>query len=153
MPQQLPNEHYQALSNYLANRQWREADQSTALLMQQPSTDLLILDELWTRFSTGHFGFSIQSQIWQEMGCPIATSPYDNYASLWETGDSDVEREKVNKFAQRIGWINSNSEWIPYENLNFSLNAPHGHLPTGHGRGLDSLIRRFFYVIAAKKLQ
>ncbi|MBD2093643.1 GUN4 domain-containing protein [Trichocoleus sp. FACHB-591] len=152
MSQQLPDEHYQTLSNYLESNQWKEADQATTLLMQQSSTDLLILDELWTRFSAGRFGFSIQSQIWQEVGCAIAAPPHYNYSSSWESGDSDFEQEKIDKFAQRVGWINNRSQWVGYEDLNFSLNAPYGHLPIGHGRSMGSLIRRFSYIVAAKNV-
>lgn len=152
MSKQLPDEYYQTLSEYLNKNQWKEADQATGRLMQQSSTDLLILDELWTRFSDGRFGFSIQSQIWQEVGCLIAAPPDYDYGWWWETGDSDVAEEKVHKFAQRVGWINNRSGWVGYESLDFSLNAPYGHLPLGNGRSMTSLIHRFSYIIAAKNL-
>lgn len=136
-----------ALLNYLKNNQWKEADQTTDHLMRQSSNDLLILDELWTRFSDGHFGFSVQSRIWQEVGCLIASPPNYNYRLGCESGDSDVELEKAHRFAQRVGWMNDRGEWVRYENLDFSLNAPHGHLPLGDGRGIDSLVRRFSRIL------
>lgn len=139
-----------ALLNYLGNNQWKEADQATDHLMRQSSTDLLILDELWTRFSDGRFGFSVQSRIWQEVGCLIATPPDYNYGLGWESGDSDVELEKVHRFAQRVGWMHDRGEWVGYESLAFSLDAPYGHLPLGDGRGVGSLVRRFSRIITAK---
>ena len=138
---------YKALSDYLENNHWKEADQVTEHLMRQLSVDLLILDELWTRFSDGRFGFSIQSQIWQELGCIVTIPPDYKYGMAWETGDSDVALEKAHKFAQRVGWMNDLGEWIKYENLDFSLNAPYGHLPLGAGRGMDSLVRRFSRIL------
>lgn len=127
LEKQFPPE-YQALIGYLVNNQWEAANQITETLQ-----DLQIVDELWMRFSDGRFGFSVQSQIWQEMGGYVVRSPKD-YGAGWETGDSDVEQEKCNAFFARVGWWGAPT---------FSLSAPYGHLPWGNGRSLRSLTLRF----------
>lgn len=32
-----------------------------------PCTDLLTIDNLWVKYSKGHFGFSVQKFIWQNV--------------------------------------------------------------------------------------
>ncbi|WP_245824398.1 GUN4 domain-containing protein, partial [Planktothrix tepida] len=53
--------------------------------------------------------FSVQKKIWLEVG-----------------GKVDYETEK--KLGYRVGW-RKNSNWIDYDDLTFSLQAPVGHLP------------------------
>lgn len=73
---------------------------------QFPCEDLHILDRLWTDYSNGHFGFSVQSQIWKEVN--------GDYSS----------------FAEVVGWSMGDSvSWYAYCDLNFDLSAPEGHLP------------------------
>jgi serine/threonine protein kinase len=114
---------YQPLQNLLSRQEWKEADLETwgllcdALgkrhrsylcpqeLTQLPCADLLTIDRLWVKYSKGHFGLSIQSQI------------YEN-----------VERD-YGKFCDRIGWLTYNPH-NPSEGLQFKLSAPSGHLPS-----------------------
>jgi len=98
------NPKLQALINCLANNQWEEASRITESL--ESSEKLSILDELWTKFSNGRFGFSIQKQIWQQVGGYI-TSSLDTYGAGWKTGDSDVEEKKYNTFLARVGCLES----------------------------------------------
>ncbi|BAZ18688.1 GUN4 domain protein (plasmid) [Calothrix sp. NIES-4071] len=137
------NEHYKTLSDCLENGQWETANQISRSLMQP--ADLPILDELWTKFSHGRFGLSVQSKIWRSIDCLIAAPPDYNYAACWESGDSDVQFERVENFAQQVGWLNSNGLW--YMNLDFSLNAPYGHLPLVEGNYKVDLILHFSYII------
>ena len=37
-------------------------------LRQFPCADLRVIDQLWVRYSNGRFGFSVQKQIWVEVG-------------------------------------------------------------------------------------
>jgi serine/threonine protein kinase len=114
---------YQPLQNLLQRQQWKEADLETWGLLcdvlgkrrrsylypqeltQFPCADLLTIDRLWVKYSKGHFGLSIQSQI------------YEN-----------VERD-YGKFCDQIGWLTYNPH-NPSEGLQFKLSAPSGHLPS-----------------------
>jgi hypothetical protein len=46
-----------------------------------PSLDLDTIDNLWTKYSDEHFGFSVQSRIWEKVG--------ENYAKF---GDAAVRK-------------------------------------------------------------
>ncbi len=118
---------YSKLENLLKAKEWREADEETARLMLKvagrekqgsldvqdignfPCTDLRTIDQLWVKYSDGHFGFSVQKRIWLECG-----------------GKVDYETEC--KLGDRVGW-RKNGSWVTYDERDFSLNAPRGHLP------------------------
>lgn len=74
-----------------------------------PCDDLLIIDNLWAKYSESKFSFSPQSEIWQEVN------------------------HDYNKFAEQVGWLipQQQNNWYLYHELNFSLKAPKGHLPAG----------------------
>ena len=84
-------------------------------------TDLQTIDRLWSIYSNGKFGFSIQAK--------ILNSVDKKYELLWP----------------RIGWKN-NGYWTRYPNsFNWSLEAPEGHMPLiNQLRGvrlMDSILR------------
>lgn len=80
---------YRNLRDLLKAGQWREADSETYKtmiravgkksgdwftryeLLNFPCTDLLTIDQLWVKYSTGKFGFSVQKQIYLETGNPL----------------------------------------------------------------------------------
>jgi hypothetical protein len=68
--------------------------------------DLRLIDALWQRYSHGRFSFSTQLEIWH----------------------SAEVAEDVTRFAKAVGWQRLSS-WISYDLLDFSLDAPKGHLP------------------------
>lgn len=126
--------NYMRLRALLINGEWCLADQETVDLMIKacgldhgqalqptqllriPCEDLLIIDRLWTRYSSGRFGFSVQRSIWQ-----------DFYNLYWSKSDT------WSAFGDRVGWrvnhlLNPN-HWRRYDELIFSLRAPVGHLP------------------------
>lgn len=71
-----------------------------------PCADLWMIDRLWMDSSEGHFGFTIQSQIWQQ------------------------QQQDYAQFAQTVGWADSGGRaWRSYADLFFDLSAPAGHLP------------------------
>ncbi len=134
---------YLQLENYLKNRQWKEADEETYRLMIQtvgkeveqlfdreeienfPCEDLRIIDQLWLKYSSGHFGFSVQKNIWLECDSPR------EYGEDW------------NKFGFRVGW-RKGEEWIDYNSFTFDLSAaPKGQLPASGwwARRGESIIR------------
>ena len=115
---------YNQLSKLLAAKQWQKADLATReimlfiteadkrkdLLMTQkdlkqfPCYHLRFIDQLWLKYSHGKFGFSIILTIYNEV-------------------DRDYAR-----LAERVGW-RVGDKWIGYKDIDFSDNAPKGHLP------------------------
>jgi predicted NACHT family NTPase len=123
------------LETYLKNGQWREADQETARLMllivgketdevlyedeinTLPCDELLTIDQLWKKYSNGHFGFSIQLQIMSKYGELPERYDWDNYVI----------------FAEELGWHQKDGtkrgKWLNYDEISFNLDSPMGHLP------------------------
>jgi len=123
---------YLPLKNLLAAKKWRQSNDETRRLMLQaanrdkqgwltaedinniPCWDLKTIDDLWKEASNGRFGFSVQYPIFVNTGNKpgrlMAPDAYD-------------------KFGTQVGW-RQNNEWVLFkENLNYSLDAPIGHLP------------------------
>ncbi|MGB3239117.1 MAG: GUN4 domain-containing protein [Geitlerinemataceae cyanobacterium] len=118
---------YSRLRDLLAAKKWKDADEETARVMLQvanrkeegwlnvesinnfPSEDLRTIDRLWIRYSNNRFGFSVQKEVWEEVGGRV---------------DSDTEK----MIGDLVGWRKA-GEWVNYSDLNFSLDAPRGHLP------------------------
>ncbi|MDB9455243.1 GUN4 domain-containing protein, partial [Dolichospermum circinale CS-541/06] len=82
-----------------------------------PRQELRKMDQLWVKYSNGKFGFSVQKQIWLELGGKLDGEPD------WDT---------FRKLGSRVGW-RKNNEWLSYESYTFSTNALRGHLPVGGG--------------------
>ncbi|MEG4055466.1 MULTISPECIES: serine/threonine-protein kinase [unclassified Microcoleus] len=118
---------YTRLRDLLAAGKWKEANKETFELMLKaarredqgwlnrksidnfPCDDLRMIDQLWVKYSQGHFGFSVQKKIWLEVG-----------------GKVDEKTEK--KLGESVGW-RKKGEWLTDDNLTFNLLAPSGHLP------------------------
>ena len=118
---------YHVLQDFLAHGIWKAADEETQKLMfgesfglmdgggnafnsmvNLPLSKIKLIDELWTHYSNGRFGFSIQNQIWEKVSANI----YD--------------------FARTVGWLDKEETRhgsICYGNLEFKISAPIGHLP------------------------
>jgi hypothetical protein len=76
--------------------------------------DLQKMDQLWKEASGGRFSFSTQFRIFIETG--------NRPGRL-------VAIENFQTFGDQIGW-RKGGDWIIFkENLNYTLNAPVGHLP------------------------
>jgi hypothetical protein len=77
---------------------------------------LSAIDQLWTKYSNGRFGFSVQSKIWRMLGC--------------ESSDSiSTQTISENKFAQSVHW-RVGSRWLsPWDSFNYGIQAPQGSLP------------------------
>jgi hypothetical protein len=122
---------YTKLRDLLAAKKWKEADKETYLLMIQavgkkdgdwftsdellnfPCTDLRTIDRLWVKYSNGHFGFSVQKEI---------------YLSVGGKADGKYYEEAWKEFGDRVGW-RVNSSWIYYSEVTFDTSSPRGHLP------------------------
>jgi hypothetical protein len=124
---------FQKLEAFLKAGKWRDADYETWELMLKltkrkqerwlrvedvknfPRQELRKMDQLWVKYSNGKFGFSVQKQIWLELGGKLDGEPD------WYT---------FTKLGSRVGWRN-NDKWLSYDSYTFSkYNAPQGHLPT-----------------------
>ena len=114
------------LEEHLQQQQWRKADEETAFIFYQvlmregfgdwddlckqfPCQTLKELDRLWVEYSQGHFGFSIQKQIWKSVGSPT------DYGDAWRN------------FGQQVGWYEN--DWKVYNTLPFTLDSLRGNLP------------------------
>jgi len=136
---------YTRLRDLLAAKNWKEADVETYRVMKQavgkkdgdyltgdellnfPCTDLRTIDRLWVKYSNGHFGFSVQKEIYLSVG-----------------GKADGNYEDWEKFGDCVGWRvkrlrgwwrkKESVEWINHyeENLIFDTSSPGGHLPVRH---------------------
>jgi len=124
--------NYTKLRDLLKAHKWKEADKETYLVMIQavgkkegdwfepdellnfPCTDLRTIDNLWVKYSDGHFGFSVQKIIYLEVG-----------------GKTDGEYDEAtwNKFGDSIGWRVENSWVRRYSQFTFDTSSPRGHLP------------------------
>lgn len=120
------------LEEYLKAQQWKEADKETYRLMittvgkeegqwfnkeellNFPCEELRAIDGLWVKYSNGHFGFSIQKQIYVECGAKLdGNYPGDQ---IWE------------KFGDSVGW-RKDGKWLGDKDLNPSLSSPQGIFP------------------------
>ena len=123
---------YAQLENYLKAQQWKEADEETYRLMitavgkeegqwlepealrNFPCEDLKAIDGLWVQYSNGHFGFSVQKQIYVECGGTL---------------DGEYPSDEVwKKFGDRVGW-RKDGNWLSYDELQPSLSSPRGIFP------------------------
>ncbi len=130
--------NYEPLQALLATADWQQADVWTAQSMlalagypskgypdgdtlhQFPLTDLRTIDRLWTHYSQGQFGFSIQRQLWQQSGMAA--------------GMPDLTT--IGKFGQQVGW-RKGASWLYHSQLSYNRTAPLGHLPGWVGWGDD----------------
>ena len=122
------------LQELLAAGKWREADQETIQVIlvitgqseleaispndvrQFPCDQLRVIDKLWTTYSNGRFGFSVQARIYQEVGGSLSTTIAQDNSVIERLGD-------------RVGWW-VNNRWQKCDELDYSLNAPEGCHPS-----------------------
>lgn len=116
---------YQLLQHLLAQQDYQAADSLTRQKLceiageaaiarkwvyfteveQFPESDLQTIDTLWSVYSEGKFGFSVQRKLWLSVG--------KDFTKLWP----------------KINWKNGNN-WTKYPNeFTWDLSAPPGHLP------------------------
>ncbi|MBW4592607.1 MAG: GUN4 domain-containing protein [Brasilonema angustatum HA4187-MV1] len=133
---------YSNLNKLLATGRWKEADEETKAIMLRvsgretegcldnetilkfPCQDLLTINQLWMKYSNGHFGFSVQKSIWQSVGGKPGEFNLEHWVSFGEHVGWRSTRHHQIFFAS---W--TSREWSYYSQINFSLDAPEGHLP------------------------
>lgn len=125
---------YKQLQAYLEAGEWFEADKETIKLIQDvaeqpdleelrpddikkfPCNALTVMNQLWLNSSEGRFGFSVQAQIYRELGGDV---------------NSTVAKDQalIEKWGERLGW-RANNEWLKCSDLDYSLHAPIGCHPS-----------------------
>ncbi|ESA38643.1 gun4 domain-containing protein [Leptolyngbya sp. Heron Island J] len=133
---------YETLHEQLANQQWFAADKETVRLIADIAGvsdledlspreirsfscgELQVIDRLWTTYSEGRFGFSIQLKIYQDLG-----------GSLESTIGEDLQLTQ--RWGAALGWREGvtdqqpeGNRWRKCDGLDFSLNAPKGCHPS-----------------------
>lgn len=121
---------YLPLARYLQTGRWREADRETLEIMDCfmgdwsvdnikafPCEDLYVLDRLWLKYSQGKFGFSVQKQIWLEVGGKL------DYAQDWVAANIAFER-----LSDCATW-RQEGNFLTYSDLDFSSSAVRARLP------------------------
>ena len=122
---------YTLLRDLLKEGKWRDADKETYNTMIRvvgkepgdfftgkelqnfPCADLKTIDGLWTKYSNGHFGFSVQKAIWQKHGSPTSSG------------------EKWDQFCIEVGWQSADaSRYLKYDELIANPHfSPRGEFP------------------------
>lgn len=137
---------YWKLISFLAEHEWQKADILTRNLLLKlvnrsgkgfldkgsvekiSARDVYTLDRLWVEYSNGLFGFSIQKKILGRV------------------------EQKKQPFAEAVGWSNQAGvfkgifAWKPYNQLDFTLNAPKGHLPVWRVKGKEISVDDFYHL-------
>ncbi|MBW4537800.1 MAG: GUN4 domain-containing protein [Myxacorys chilensis ATA2-1-KO14] len=122
------------LKQLLELKRWKDADFETKRLLLElmhkgrdgwlhsddirnlPKQSLLTIDALWTQYSDGCFGFSVQSKIWRGLGCK--SSPEMTAQTISET-----------KFGKAVHW-HVNGMWLsPWDSFKYDPQGSIGSLP------------------------
>ncbi|MGF1516088.1 MAG: GUN4 domain-containing protein [Elainellaceae cyanobacterium] len=133
---------YDTLHEQLAAKEWFYADRETVNLIAAIANvseledlsprdirgfscgELQVIDRLWSTYSEGRFGFSVQVEIYQEMGGTLETTIGE---------DQDL----IQRWGAALGWRSGVTEqkpggdrWRQCDELAFSLEAPRGCHPS-----------------------
>ncbi len=157
---------YEMLKQLMKEEKWREADQETYRLMIStcgkdpgqgltvqdlqifPCENLKVIDDLWVTASNGHFGFSVQKEIWKKcvslMDCSKVDDKDDKKVIKEQKRFIEEQKrfiEKQKRFMELVGW-QSGDNFVDYNDFNFSSsNSPIVELPfSGVGRGGNGLL-------------
>ncbi len=159
--------YYTHLRDLLATSNWKDADQETLAVMLKaaareeegwlnatsvrnfPCTDLSIIDRLWVKYSIGRFGFSVQQQIWQNVN-KRTNVEYENF-----------KYRDLEDFSDLVGWrrqdeTNSQEVWLDYSELDFTITAPRGHLPSAANYRFEFIRvgdRRTLYFLVSRLIE
>lgn len=125
---------YKKLRDFLAAGDLREADWETIQVIlavtkqpdvesispddmrRFPCDELRVIDNLWTTYSKGRFGFSVQMQIYQDVGGSLDSTISQDYAV-------------IERFGDRVGWY-VEGKWQKCDELDYTLAAPMGCHPS-----------------------
>lgn len=127
---------YRRLKDLLSEGKFKEADGETTQVMLEvegktsqeeltpanittyPTHVLQVIDQLWRRYSSDRFGFSLQLNIYQEGG-----------GTFQSTIESDFQ--VLSQAAFKFGWKDDPDKFglRDYDAMDFSLSAPKGAFP------------------------
>lgn len=123
---------YGKLRDLLAAEKWKEADKETTNVMLEimghsdkenltpqdvksfPCNAIQVIDQLWKKYSSDRFGFSVQLHIYLHVGGSSETLMTQNMKIMHNLGE-------------RIGWW-KNNKWIDYHEFDFAA-PPAGAFP------------------------
>lgn len=140
---------YRDLYEALVAKHWRAADMATDRLIRYfaasgplaavPLVELQQIDDLWASYSGGRFGFRVQAQLWQSMGGRPGQEDGVTYGTFAEAvgWQRPLFETPPVQWWERMGqWLGikgrsrpQTSEELDYDELQFDLTAPPGHLP------------------------
>lgn len=123
---------YGRLSELLSEQQWQKANEETLRLLLiaakrsdqgwlNPESiqglaceDLKTMDDLWKKASNGRFGFGAQLSV---------------YVATGNRPGKLTDEQAYTNFGETVGW-RKNGDWIGFKGaLDYTSNAPKGHLP------------------------
>jgi molybdopterin converting factor small subunit len=125
---------YKKLHELLAAGNLREADWETIRVIQTitkepdlaaitpddmrefPCDELRVIDSLWTKYSQGRFGFSVQIHTYQSVGGSFDTT-------------INQDNTVIEKFGEVVGW-RVDGKWLKCDDLDYTLTAPIGCHPS-----------------------
>ncbi|MBD2107842.1 MULTISPECIES: GUN4 domain-containing protein [unclassified Nodosilinea] len=126
-------ERYQPLQRLLKTGKLREADEETVrVILQEAGTPdredltpdavrlfscsvLRVVDRLWTTYTGGRFGFSVQLQIYQSVGGTLESALIQDTAIL-------------NRLGEQVGW-RQDDQWKTIDQARHDLDDPVGCYP------------------------
>jgi hypothetical protein len=126
-------ERYRPLQRLLKTGKLLEADEETVRVILQeagtpnredltpeairlfPCSVLRVIDRLWTTYTGGRFGFSVQLKIYQAVGGTLATAIAQDSAVL-------------NRLGEQVGW-RQHGQWKTIGQAHHDLNDPVGCYP------------------------
>ncbi len=141
--------NYKPLAELLYQKKWEEADKETQRLMLKasgeeysawidrntmhtfPCRDLDTIDKLWVKYSRGRFGISVQKRIYLSLG-----------------GKRKHDKKTWEALGERVGW-RVNNIWIFPEDVNYTINAPQGHLPS---IAMSGILDRGIYTLISRTM-
>ncbi len=126
-------ERYQNLQRLLKTGKLLEADEETVRVILQeagtpnredltpdavkqfPCSVLRVIDRLWTTYTGGRFGFSVQLKLYQSVGGTLETAIAQDTTMLAKLGD-------------KVGW-RENGQWKTLADVSHDLHDPIGCYP------------------------
>lgn len=126
---------YKKLQELLRVENFREADWETIRVIQAitgepelgditpddmrqfPCDELRVIDNLWKKYSQGRFGFSVQIQIYQNVGGSLETT-------------INQDNKAIERFGEQVGWRDEDNRWKKCDDLDYTLTAPIGCHPS-----------------------
>lgn len=159
---------YTKLEYLLATKDFLKADEETEFLIHKvlgkeigdklredinsfPCEDLRTIDQLWLKYSNERFGFSVQKQIFKELG---GFQVFEEANGFLDKNEK-MKKETWENFESRVGWrqylkkrkgrlfglLGIQEKWVyeltDWESLNFATTAPLGHLPAKISRNKE----------------